>query len=113
MSTYVSRSKLTLAMLTRNQCCSPLENGDGGWGIFNSLFGWQNSATYGSVISYNLYWVVVIAGFLFLGWKESKQTVHTVGDEATSETSSDHKELTGKKTSVEGAHVETAVREVQ
>jgi high-affinity iron transporter len=54
------------------QCCSPLENGDDGWGIFNSLFGWQNSATYGSVISYNLYWLVVIAGFLVLGFKEKK-----------------------------------------
>ncbi|KAF2641980.1 plasma membrane iron permease-like protein [Massarina eburnea CBS 473.64] len=51
-------------------CCSPLENGSGGWGIFNSLFGWQNSATYGSVISYNLYWIFVIIGFLALGFKE-------------------------------------------
>ncbi|KAL1592237.1 high-affinity iron permease [Paraconiothyrium brasiliense] len=51
-------------------CCSPGSGGDGGWGIFNSLFGWQNSATYGSVISYNLYWLVVIVGFLVLGFKE-------------------------------------------
>ncbi|KAK7178472.1 iron permease FTR1 family protein [Paraphaeosphaeria sporulosa] len=51
-------------------CCTPISNGDGGWGIFNSLFGWQNSATYGSVISYNLYWLVVIIGFLVLGFKE-------------------------------------------
>ena len=53
-------------------CCSPGEGGGGGWGIFNSLFGWQNSATYGSVISYNLYWVVVIIGFLVMGFKERK-----------------------------------------
>jgi high-affinity iron transporter len=98
--------------LIEEQCCSPLENGDGGWGIFNSLFGWQNSATYGSVISYNLYWIVVIAGFLFLGWKESKQTANVVSEEATSETSSEHKEVSGKKTSDEGAHVTTATREV-
>lgn len=51
-------------------CCTPDSNGDGGWGIFNSLFGWQNSATYGSVISYNLYWLAVIAGFLVLGFRE-------------------------------------------
>ncbi|KAF2119959.1 plasma membrane iron permease, partial [Lophiotrema nucula] len=51
-------------------CCSPLENGDGGWGIFNSLFGWQNSATYGSVISYNLYWLTVIIGFLLMMYQE-------------------------------------------
>jgi high-affinity iron transporter len=93
------------------QCCSPLDNGDGGWGIFNSLFGWQNSATYGSVISYNLYWVAVIAGFLFLGWKENKQN-KAAGDEVASETSSEQRDLTGKKTSEEGVVVETAVREV-
>ena len=26
-------------------CCNPELNGGGGWGVFNSLFGWQNSAT--------------------------------------------------------------------
>lgn len=94
-----------------SQCCSPLDNGDGGWGIFNSLFGWQNSATYGSVISYNLYWVVVIAGFLFLGWKESKTSVPT--DDEVSEVSSGHEEYAGKKTSEQGIMVGTAVREVK
>ncbi|KAJ4288631.1 high-affinity iron permease [Kalmusia sp. IMI 367209] len=54
-------------------CCSPGENGDGGWGIFNSLFGWENSATYGSVISYNLYWLVVIVGFLVMGFREKNE----------------------------------------
>ena len=54
------------------KCCNPDINGGGGWGIFNALFGWQNSATYGSVISYNLYWVFVIIGFLVLRFKETK-----------------------------------------
>lgn len=35
--------------------CNPELNGGGGWGIINALLGWTNSATYGSVISYNLY----------------------------------------------------------
>ncbi|ODQ79762.1 hypothetical protein BABINDRAFT_161462 [Babjeviella inositovora NRRL Y-12698] len=39
-------------------CCNGLK--DGGWMLFNALLGWTNSATYGSVISYNLYWVGVI-----------------------------------------------------
>lgn len=74
------------------------------------MFGWQNSATYGSVISYNMYWLVVIAGFLFMGWKESKQTVAAAGsDEVDSETSSEHKATAGKKNN-SGA---TAVREVE
>jgi len=54
-------------------CCNPSIGGGGGWGIFNALFGWTNSATYGSVISYNLYWVAVMCGFLFMYWREKKQ----------------------------------------
>lgn len=45
-------------------------DGGGGWGIFNSLFGWQNSATYGSVLSYNFYWIAVILGFLAMRYNE-------------------------------------------
>jgi high-affinity iron transporter len=52
-------------------CCSPSLNGGGGWGVFNSLLGWQNSATYGSVISYNLYWLAVIVVFVSLRYKET------------------------------------------
>ncbi|RMZ92182.1 hypothetical protein DV736_g578, partial [Chaetothyriales sp. CBS 134916] len=53
-------------------CCNPELNGGGGWGIFNALLGWQNSATYGSVISYCVYWIAVIIGFIFLRWAEKK-----------------------------------------
>ncbi|CAK7235990.1 high-affinity iron permease [Sporothrix bragantina] len=31
-----------------------------GWGIFNGIFGWTNTATYSSVITYNVYWISVI-----------------------------------------------------
>ncbi|KAL8825711.1 MAG: hypothetical protein Q9170_007687 [Blastenia crenularia] len=51
-------------------CCNPYINGGGGWGIFSAIFGWQNSATYGSVISYNLFWLVVILVFLSMGYNE-------------------------------------------
>ncbi|KAI6249129.1 High affinity iron permease ftrA [Erysiphe necator] len=49
---------------------SPYINGGGAWGVLNSLVGWQNSATYGSVISYNCYWVVIIIGFLLMRYNE-------------------------------------------
>jgi high-affinity iron transporter len=49
---------------------NPELNGGGGWGIFNAILGWTNSATYGSVISYNLYWIFVIAGFILMRFKE-------------------------------------------
>jgi len=52
------------------QCCSPEIDGGGWWGVFNSIFGWQNSATYGSVISYNLYCIAVGAGFLVMYFRE-------------------------------------------
>lgn len=51
-------------------CCSPTLNGGGGWGIFNAILGWTNSATYGSVLSYNLYWIGVSLTFLFMRYKE-------------------------------------------
>ena len=59
------------AMLIGPKCCNPLIGGGGGWGVFNSLFGWTNSATYGTVISYNLYWLVVILGFLGMRYQEA------------------------------------------
>ncbi|KAH6644675.1 plasma membrane iron permease [Boeremia exigua] len=90
---------------------SPLENGSGGWGIFNSLFGWQNSATYGSVISYNLYWVAVIVGFVYLGLKERKEIAADTPDDL-SESSSGHTEFAGKKTA-EGHVVESNVTEIR
>ncbi|KAK7208047.1 plasma membrane iron permease [Myxozyma melibiosi] len=51
-------------------CC----NGetDGGWMIFNALFGWQNSATYGSVIGYNCYWIAVMVSVALMLYKEKK-----------------------------------------
>jgi len=53
-------------------CCSPYINGGSGWGVFNGLLGWQNSATYGSVISYNVYWWTVIVAFLAMRHREVK-----------------------------------------
>ncbi|KAI0385636.1 iron permease FTR1 [Hypomontagnella monticulosa] len=52
-------------------CCSPeLNGGEGGWGIFNAILGWTNSATYGSVISYNLYWIAVMISFGVMRYRE-------------------------------------------
>ncbi|EXJ87322.1 high-affinity iron transporter [Capronia epimyces CBS 606.96] len=53
-------------------CCNPVLNGGGGWGIFNALLGWQNSATYGSVISYIVFWTVVVVSLILVRFKESR-----------------------------------------
>jgi high-affinity iron transporter len=50
----------------------PEVNGGGGWGIFSAILGWTNSATYGSVLSYNLYWLIVIGAFLAMRYNEVK-----------------------------------------
>lgn len=39
-------------------CCNP--ETENGWDVFNALLGWQNTATYGSVISYNVYWICLV-----------------------------------------------------
>lgn len=49
-------------------CCNP--ETDNGWDVFNSLLGWQNSATYGSVISYNVYWLFIIATLSLMLYEE-------------------------------------------
>lgn len=51
-------------------CCNAELNGGGGWGIFNAILGWENTATYGSVISYNMYWLAVIVSFLAMRHQE-------------------------------------------
>ena len=59
-------------ILTIPQCCSPELNGGSGWGFFKAILGWTNSATYGSVISYNLYWLAVIIAFVSMRHREVK-----------------------------------------
>lgn len=84
------------------KCCNPEIGGGGGWGIFNALLGWQNSATYGSVISYNVYWIAVIATFLAMGYNE--KTGHwplMKAKKTTNETASD----TPKDSIAEGSEV--------
>lgn len=89
------------------QCCSPSLNGGGGWGIFNALFGWQNSATYGSVISYNVYWIAVILGFIAMRFHEKRaKPAGKVGSVSSNEAES----ASGK---AEGNPAITSVRSVE
>ncbi|KAK9463429.1 iron permease FTR1/Fip1/EfeU [Lipomyces oligophaga] len=53
-------------------CCNPKMNNNGGWMVFNALLGWTNSATYGSVISYNLYWIALCLCVVLMIFKEKK-----------------------------------------
>lgn len=49
-------------------CCNP--EIDNGWDVFQALLGWQNSATYGSVISYNMYWIGIMAAVACMLYEE-------------------------------------------
>ncbi|KIL62862.1 hypothetical protein M378DRAFT_12519 [Amanita muscaria Koide BX008] len=57
-------------------CCNPENKFDGqGWSIFYAIFGWTNSATYGSILSYVFYWVVVMVTLGYLKFKEGRTTL--------------------------------------
>jgi Iron permease FTR1 family len=47
-------------------CCNPEDTSNGGWGIFNAILGWQNSATIGSVVSYCIYWIFVTLALIVM-----------------------------------------------
>ncbi|KAJ5644511.1 hypothetical protein N7507_010522 [Penicillium longicatenatum] len=59
-------------------CCNPEIGGGGGWGIFNALLGWTNSADYGSVISYNLYWICVMIGYSLMFYRERRGAIPVI-----------------------------------
>ncbi|KAK9860153.1 uncharacterized protein MYU51_010479 [Penicillium brevicompactum] len=59
-------------------CCNPELGGGGGWGIFNALLGWTNSATYGSVIAYNLFWVCVMVGYSMMLYREKRGAIPVI-----------------------------------
>ncbi|KAI5863527.1 iron permease FTR1 [Durotheca rogersii] len=73
-------------------CCSPTLDGGYGWGIFNAILGWTNSATYGSVISYNVYWIAVMISLGALRyhevkghWPLTKAKADSIGQTSTTE----------------------------
>lgn len=49
-------------------CCNP--ETDNGWDVFNALLGWQNTATYASIISYNVYWIFITCCILCMLYEE-------------------------------------------
>ena len=49
-------------------CCNA--ETDNGWDVFNALLGWENTGTYGSVISYNIYWLALILAISCMLYEE-------------------------------------------
>lgn len=52
-------------------CCNGEMQEDGTfWMLVTAIFGWTNSATYGSVISYTVYWVAIAGVFISLLYED-------------------------------------------
>ncbi|KAJ5640857.1 hypothetical protein N7528_000482 [Penicillium herquei] len=49
-------------------CCNP--ETDNGWDVFQAILGWQNTGTYGSIISYNIYWIFIIGCVAWMMYSE-------------------------------------------
>ena len=47
----------------------------GGYQIFNSILGWNNTATYGTILSYIFYWLAVIGFLIYLYFDEKKSAI--------------------------------------
>ncbi|GMK57510.1 hypothetical protein CspeluHIS016_0403440 [Cutaneotrichosporon spelunceum] len=51
---------------------SPTTNG--GWQIFNALFGWNNNASIGTILGYCFYWIAVMFALIYYKWAEGRVT---------------------------------------
>ena len=60
-----------------------------------------------------MYWLVVILGFVYLGWKENKEGGAAHMSEPESDTSSDSPELVGKHSDSEAVTVGTAEKHMR
>ncbi|KAG0208932.1 high-affinity iron permease [Mortierella sp. NVP41] len=51
---------------------NPNDPNNGGWAFFNSILGWNNIASVGTVTGYCVYWLVVILSIVFLKLKSNR-----------------------------------------
>ncbi|KNC76212.1 hypothetical protein SARC_11276 [Sphaeroforma arctica JP610] len=68
-------------------CCNPEDPSNGWWGLLNSVCGWNNIATYGSVISYCVYWVACSMILLFMFYRQKRTSMIPTKTGATDTTS--------------------------
>lgn len=40
--------------------------------LLNSIFGWNNTATQGTIAIYILYWAAIVTHLVYLKWKEGR-----------------------------------------
>lgn len=54
---------------------NPELTSNGGWMIFNAILGWNSTATYGSILSYVFYWLVIAVTLVYLKFKEGRMAL--------------------------------------
>ncbi|KAJ9114381.1 hypothetical protein QFC20_001524 [Naganishia adeliensis] len=55
---------------------------NGGWQIFNAIFGWNNNASIGTILGYCLYWIAIMASLIYIKWSEGRVTFFGYGSKA-------------------------------
>ena len=54
---------------------NPEITSNGGWMIFNAILGWTSTATYGTILSYVFYWLVIAVTLMYLKFKEGRMAL--------------------------------------
>ncbi|KAJ9121663.1 hypothetical protein QFC22_002283 [Naganishia vaughanmartiniae] len=55
---------------------------NGGWQIFNAIFGWNNNASIGTILGYCLYWIAIMVALIYIKWSEGRVTFFGYGSQA-------------------------------
>ncbi|KAE8270144.1 hypothetical protein A4X09_0g2214 [Tilletia walkeri] len=55
-------------------CCNPEDKTGtaGGWSLLNSIVGWNNTATVGSILMYVFYWLAIATYLVYACWQEGR-----------------------------------------
>ncbi|KAF9278823.1 high-affinity iron permease [Mortierella alpina] len=62
---------------------NPNDPNNGGWALFNSLFGWNNIASKGTVSGYCVYWLVIIASVIYMKFAAKRRQAAAAAAEPT------------------------------
>jgi high-affinity iron transporter len=66
--------------------------------IFNAIFGWNNTATLGSILSYVFYWIVIMVVLVYLKWSEGRFSLfgyHSAAGKRRAENQASNREYSG------------------
>ncbi|KAJ9107945.1 hypothetical protein QFC19_002688 [Naganishia cerealis] len=55
---------------------------NGGWQIFNAIFGWNNNASIGTILGYCMYWIAIMVALIYIKWSEGRVTFFGYGSKA-------------------------------